>query len=177
MGRKDLLGINTKGYDRGLIYRLDYETSGVLLLAKSDSVYEKIRTNFSTIVKKKLYRLKCGGKLTQKQGRWFDYLSAYGPKGKKIRAIQNGRENELAKLSFELISYCEVSDISDVQVELLTGMRHQIRVQFATRGHPLVGDILYGGKNETRLFLHALKYELNFSNTDMSFFSPLPVDW
>ena len=49
------LGVNSKNYDRGLLYRLDFETSGVLVYVKNEIAYQYLRENFKTIAKKKTY--------------------------------------------------------------------------------------------------------------------------
>ena len=58
-------------------------------------------------------------------------------------AAANDKEAKLSKLEYEVISYDEVKDITHVRIHLITGRHHQIRVQFASRRHPLVGDYKY----------------------------------
>ena len=58
-------------------------------------------------------------------------------------AAANDKEAKLSKLEYEVISYDEVKDITHVRIHLITGRHHQIRVQFASRRNPLVGDYKY----------------------------------
>lgn len=179
-GRKDLIEINSQNYDRSILYRLDYETSGLLLAAKSDKLYQEIRKNFSTIMLKKMYRLKCQGQLKEIKKTLIHYLDAIGTSKHKIRVrsnFVNPTEQKQAQLNYEVLSYNQVDDTSEVLVFLGTGLRHQIRCQFAFEGHPIVGDLLYGGKEAPRLYLHALEYQLRIDAKDMKFQSPLPLDW
>lgn len=60
-------------------------------------------------------------------------------------AAANDKEAKLSKLEYEVISYDEEHNISHVRIHLITGRHHQIRVQFASRKHPLVGDYKYVG--------------------------------
>jgi len=179
-GRDDLLQINTTQYDRGLLYRLDYETSGLLLIAKNIETYQYIRHNFSSVMLQKMYRLKCHGKLQFDTGHWMHWILPAGKSKSKMTALSlpdKKRESTQAELSFKVIDYDEVQNISEVEVFLKTGMRHQIRVQFATMGHPIVGDELYSGMNADRLYLHAYQYTLVLDNNEMSFTAELPPNW
>ncbi len=180
LGRADLVDINKQNYDRCMLFRLDYETSGLLLAAKSDVLYHEIRKNFSTMMMKKMYRLKCQGELKEIKKTWVHYLDAVGTSKHKIRVRSNfvsPEEQKQGQLSYEVLSYDKSCDVSEVLVSLDTGLRHQIRCQFAYEGHPIVGDELYGGRSAPRLFLHALEYQLRIEGKDMKFQAPLPIDW
>lgn len=177
-GRNDLMLINQLKYDRGLLYRLDYETSGLLLYAKTDAVYQMVRENFSKIMIKKYYRLKCQGKLKLSHGIWEHALDSHLTKSQKMRVMDNNLVN--ARLSYELISYNDVNDESEVLVNLHTGLRHQIRAQFSHEGHSIIGDLLYGGRNAQRLYLHAQEYHVYLpvlNGQAMIFKAPFPKNW
>lgn len=182
--RNDLLQVNSSHYDRCLLYRLDFETSGLMLAAKNDEIYHTIRKNYSTVMKRKVYHLKCRGKFADSKKNeiktWIHYLEPAGKANHKIRASHhctNSAEQKMAKLSFQVLNYHEATNSSDVMVFLETGLRHQIRSQFAFEGHPLVGDVLYGGSKSSRLFLHAFEYELKIHDKTMIFQAPLPDSW
>lgn len=184
LGRFDLLRVNSSQYDRCLLYRLDFETSGLILAAKNDEVYSFIRKNFSTVMKQKTYRLKCQGQLKFPKGTWMHWLMPSGKSKSKMMALSlpdKRQESQQAELSYQVLSFDEANNQSEVEVYLKTGLRHQIRVQFAAMGHPIVGDELYSSTLSTssvnRLYLHAYEYQLEYQGHNMKFTSNLPSDW
>ncbi len=179
-GRTDLININSNQYDRSLLYRLDYETSGLLLLAKNFETYQFIRNNFSTVMQKKVYRLKCQGELKFPKGQWLHWLKTSGKSKSKMEALSlpdKRDEAQKAELSYQVLSYDKEKNVSEVEVFLKTGLRHQIRTQFSAMGHPILGDHLYNGLSADRLFLHAYQYGLILHEQEMVFKAPLPKNW
>lgn len=158
--RSELLRVNKEHYDRGMLFRLDFETSGVCFYAKTDEAYEKVRNDFSKLVKEKNYYAIVSGKLLG-VGELENHLIPYGEKGHKMRVID---EEANAFLSYEGLSYNEKEDISLIKIKLITGMRHQIRIQLSHLGHPILGDELYGGIKAMRLFLHASSYQIEIDS-------------
>lgn len=179
LGRCDILQL-TEDEDRGLLYRLDFETSGVLILAKDPALLLAVRQNFNQVIIRKEYVCACVGELRE-NATWRDILESYGPAGSMVRVKNNptgfgtpmGMSSQVnAELSFQVLKYDEKMNRTWCRVQLITGFRHQIRVQFAARGFPLVGDALYGTP-EQRLYLHCSHYELKwhhqvFQITDQS---------
>ena len=117
-----------------IINRLDRPVSGLVLIAKNKSAAAK----YSTLI--------CG-KPSEPKGTFVDYLKKDGRTNTSAivpaDAAANDKEAKLSKLEYEVISYDEVKDITHVRIHLITGRHHQIRVQFASRRHPLVGDYKY----------------------------------
>ena len=149
--------INESNYDRGLLYRLDHETSGIMIIAKNEKFLRYFRDNFSTEMKRKFYWAIVEGDFN-KNGRWTHHFRSTGQKGVKQKVTDDsGFETQEGSLSVLKISYTE--GLSLVLVNLKTGLRHQIRAQLAHLGFPILGDVLYGGRSADRLFLHALRYE------------------
>jgi 23S rRNA-/tRNA-specific pseudouridylate synthase len=151
------LCVNTHNYDRGLLFRLDYETSGVMVLAKNERFLKSMRENFDTAMKRKFYWAIVEGEF-DKEGRWTHYFKPTGHKGTK----QKVSEFETADTHVGTLSVLKISSNqgkSLLLVNLKTGLRHQIRAQLSYLGFPILGDELYGGKQAERLFLHALRYE------------------
>jgi 23S rRNA pseudouridine1911/1915/1917 synthase len=81
-----------------------------------------------------------------------------------------------ARLTYKTLGYNKAKNLSWIQVDLETGVRHQIRVQMAHAGFPLVGDTDYGGPDFERIMLHAYEYalaheglKLKFESRDSSF--------
>lgn len=140
-------------WDRGLLYRLDFETSGVVLLTSSDDLYERARTDKSFITKK-VYLAVIEGDYQGPQGVVSHYLST---SGKSIKEDEMGAH---CRIEVKILS--KSSEQSLLEVTLQEGRRHQIRVQLSLLGYPVWGDSLYGAKKrEDGLFgLHCYRYQL-----------------
>lgn len=154
--RQELRFVNQESMDRGLLFRLDFETSGLLLYAKSNDYYNKIRSNFSQLVGYKEYIAIIKGHL-DKDLELANYLKPSNLKGMKMVVCDEVTEM-LANLSVKVVDYNSEEDYTLVRVILKQGHRHQIRVQLAQIGHPIIGDDLYGIYKEQRLYLHCHKY-------------------
>lgn len=172
-GRGDLLNINQSQYDRGLLYRLDYETSGVVIYVKSDELYKSLRTNFSELAKEKIYLCWVDGLLSGEKTLKHSF-SKSGPRGMKVEVADYEDHQTKGELSYRVLEQDLDLKRTLVEVKLKTGLRHQIRAQMAYHGYPLIGDELYGGPKAQRLFLHALTYTLLFKGQEFSWtFSPI----
>lgn len=160
-----------------LIHRLDKDTSGVLLIAKT----EKSKTKYSKLfqdrkVKKTYYALVRGIPRSTK-GR-IDAPVKRGVKNRKTMAISTQGKNAIS--TFEVIEVFKNCTLLKVNIE--TGRTHQIRVHLASIGHPIVGDITYGDKKLNdlfykkyglkRQFLHAGEVEI----ASHTFKAPMPKD-
>ena len=123
-GINSVLEVNHLQYDRGLLYRLDYETSGVVICTKSDSIYHQIRDNFSSLDKRKIYRAIVHGKIDE-TGEASCYL-AVSAGGSKMKVIDPSKADDsmFAQLRFRRLDYHSDLNLSYVQIELLTGVRH-----------------------------------------------------
>lgn len=153
----EALLVNRENYDRGLLYRIDFETSGVMVLAKTEKNYQFIRKNFDSMMKKKFYWAIVDGEF-DKDGRWTNYFKAGGHKGMKQKVLDSQEESS-SEGTLAVMKIISNHGKSLVLVNLKTGLRHQIRAQLAHLGFPILGDELYGGRKGDRLFLHALRYE------------------
>lgn len=154
------------GAERGLLYRLDKETSGVLVLAKNESTYQEIRENFIQFAKEKIYFAIVDGEVSAR-GEISHTLAPFGEKGSKQRETLEGQN---ALLEITKSQYNQEHNCSFVEISLKTGLRHQIRAQLSILGHPILGDVLYGGREEERLFLHAVKYSFDWEGERKVFF-------
>lgn len=153
----EALEVNRENYDRGLLHRLDLETSGVVLLAKTERVYENTRNAFATEVKRKFYWAVVNGSF-DKEGLWTHHFRATGIKGSKQKVSDDPVELSTPG-SMAVMKVMENNGKSLLLINLKTGLRHQIRAQLAHLGFPIVGDEFYGGLQAERLYLHALRYE------------------
>jgi len=158
--------INGDGQDRGLLFRLDYETSGLIYYAKNDDIYTQFRNEFKGLVKTKLYLAIVHGHVKD-AFECTHYLRTSGQKGHKIIACDRELDGtHEAKIKVIPKSYHPEEDISLVEVQLEQGHRHQIRVQLAEAGYVIKGDELYGAKSADRLYLHSYQYTFNWNDKE-----------
>ncbi len=163
-----LLKVNHLRMDRGLLYRLDYETSGVLIYVKDGPLFFVLRKEFNQIAKEKTYRCWVLGDC-QLDGKFQNSFSTSGPKGEKVLVAELETYPLKGSLHLKRLRYDNGRRATLMSVELETGLRHQIRAQMAFLGHPLIGDVFYGGGAAERLYLHALTYRLKFNDKDLEF--------
>ena len=138
----------------GLVHRLDRVTSGVMVFAKTSKAASRLSEEIRNNRIKKDYFAIIHGKIDSR-GVYEDYLL----KCDDFSTIVSDK-GKYAKLSYELLEYDKEKDLSLVNVHLETGRHHQIRVQFSSRGYPLLGDKRYGNDNLNELGLCA--YKLSF---------------
>lgn len=181
---KDLSGIG--GEKRpGIVHRLDKDTSGLIISAKNDNAHHYISAQIEkrTVTKKYIALLK--GHLSPKQGSIEAPLIKSHVGGKKEMKISDHEKAKYALTHYVVKEY--VGDYSFVEIQIITGRTHQIRVHFAGIGHPVCGDIMYGDPdlNEkmrriglTRQFLHAaeLTFRLPKNEKELHLTAKLPKD-
>ncbi len=138
---KDLSGIN--GVLRpGIVHRLDKGTTGIIVVSKDDKTHHSLAYQFAARKMNKIYLAIIWGRLNPKSGRIENCLK----RGKKdIRKMVIDPEGKLSITNYKIIE--EFSFLSLVEINPLTGRTHQIRAHFASIGHPVFGDLLYGGRN------------------------------
>jgi 23S rRNA pseudouridine1911/1915/1917 synthase len=128
----------------GLLHRLDRPVAGIMLFAKTSKGASRLSEQFRehTIVKK--YSAIIEGQLEKKSGSLINFLEKKENRFGGLVAKVNPRNGAKAELSYKTI--LSNKKYSLIEIDLLTGKFHQIRAQFAEIGHPIVGDIKYGGK-------------------------------
>ena len=164
-----------------LVHRLDRETSGVMMFAKSEEVAEKFRADWANLTEK-TYRARVGGLLDEESGTFESYLleDADGYRVRSVaaqdtrRASRAARTPKLARTEWRRLSMTDGTTL--VEVKLKTGRKNQIRVHFSEAGHPVIGDEKYGGERASRLYLHALSLRFRHPRTGewMEFTAPPP---
>ncbi len=159
----ETLNINKENYDRGLLHRLDFETSGVLLLAKKEELLRSLRDNFNVSMKRKVYLAIVDGEFNQ-EGFHRQNFASFGAKGEK-QVLSNSVDAQVAESEIYFLEKVGTNQ-SLVMVILKTGIRHQIRAQLSSLGFPILGDTLYGGPEAPRLFLHSWLYEWEITVED-----------
>ncbi|MBI2062681.1 MAG: RluA family pseudouridine synthase [Candidatus Yanofskybacteria bacterium] len=154
----------------GIVHRLDRETSGLLLAAKTQSAFDYFKKLFQEHKIKKTYLALVYGHLKNKSGVIETPLAKLpGRTGSTRQTTKVHGKHELKEKSaitqYKVLSYhlLHTASYSLLEVSPQTGRTHQIRVHLKSVGHPVVCDALYAGKNNTcppglgRLFLHAQK--------------------
>lgn len=152
------LKIDLETHEKGLLYRLDFETSGVLIYLKNEKKFHELRSNFKDIVKEKHYLCLVKGNLNV--GKISGYYEQTGNKGRKIKVNSVGNKDDFFSIDCCQLYYCENKNVSLMKVKLHEGKRHQIRSLMAFKNHPILGDKLYGGPSSKRLYLHAISYQI-----------------
>jgi 23S rRNA pseudouridine1911/1915/1917 synthase len=153
-----------------IVHRLDRETSGLMIFARSESIQAVLQRNWKVVTKRYLAIVE--GTPSNASGTLRDYLME--SKSLKVHRVAKG--GELAITHYRVVR--TFSKWSLLELTLETGRKHQIRVQLAAMGHPIVGDRKYGATINLarRLALHS--YELTFphpvSGAPMEFHSDLP---
>lgn len=158
----ELLKVNRESYDRGLFYRLDYETSGLLYFAKKTEFQKELRDHFSNLVKEKYYLAVVSGKTEEKET-LTHRLKSFGMSQAKVHVDDTGK---LCECFYERLDYNEEKDLSLIRVALKQGFRHQIRVQMQSAGYPILGDSLYGNIEYSRMMLHCHQYHFTFNSLE-----------
>lgn len=142
----------------GLVHRLDRMTGGVMVFAKTSKAASRLSEQIRVgDFHKKYYCLVQG--IVPIEGHLEDYL--YKNESEVKSYVVSSNTGKLSKLDFKKISDDGVNSLVDVS--LLTGRHHQIRVQFANIKHPLVGDALYG-RNSLKKDLMLFAYHLSFNH-------------
>ena len=140
----------------GLVHRLDRVVGGVMVFAKTSKAASRLSNSIRENNFHKDYLAICHGKVKE-YDTFIDYLKK---ENDFSTIVTNEHDGKLSELSYELIEYNNEKDLSLVKINLKTGRHHQIRVQFASRGFPLVGDSRYGIDKEKEIGLFA--YKLSF---------------
>ena len=185
-GKYPSLGDEFAGVDSsrpGIVHRLDKDTSGCLVVAKTPEALFKLAGAFQDKnVKKTYYAIVCGF-LKEKKGEIINLIGRHPADRKKMAVVQkNGREAITRYLVIAEGTDSEGRKASLVKVRILTGRTHQIRVHMAFLGHPVAGDSTYGGAKkipENRQMLHARKLLLPHpaSGETLEISSPFPEDF
>lgn len=138
----------------GLVHRLDRPVGGVMVFAKTSKAAARLSKQITDGVMQKSYYAVIHGYMKDKQGTLKDKIEKTDNK-KVLLNTPNGKE---AILNYRVLN--EKGNLSLVDIDLITGRFHQIRIQFASRNHPLYGDQLYGLQDRKQIALFA--YKLSF---------------
>ena len=182
-----------KPVEPGLLHRLDRETSGILLVARTAEAFSSLRAEFEAGRVRKEYIALCACRVEARAGKrlWLESRFApYGRGGRRVRVLLPGEEGRYAARQASPRLYRTEVQVLErqgswalVRANLLRGFRHQVRAHLAHLGLPIAGDDLYGveappGVPE-RLYLHASALELPHpaSGQALRLSSPLPPEF
>ncbi len=172
----------------GIVHRIDKETSGILLIAKTVDAFSHLQAQFKNREVHKTYLALAHGRLVPETGEINVPVGRLPWNRRQFGIVAGGRE---AKTFYEVTGYFRTDDkrrevVSMVRLKPVTGRTHQIRVHLQYLGHPIFSDFLYAGRKTQRedrkllerVFLHAL--EINFihpkSEERVTFEAPLPPE-
>jgi 23S rRNA pseudouridine1911/1915/1917 synthase len=162
----------------GIVHRLDRDTSGVMVVARTPRAFDSLVDQFKRRVVWKTYLGLAWGRVSAPEGKLDWPLGRHPTQGSRISI--RARSPKKAETFFQVQRMFK--DTTLLEIRPVTGRTHQIRVHMAAAGHPIVGDPMYGRKKEPRefprTFLHA--HTLSFvhpgTGERLTFASPLPAD-
>jgi len=157
-----------------IVHRLDRDTSGVVLFAKTEALKKYLQDNWNNITKRE-YLGVVEGYLDNNKGIIKEYLLE--DKTHKVYASNNKKLGEYAETHYEIIN--KKFKCTLVKIEIKTGKKNQIRVGFSNLGHPILGDKKYGSKNNSmkRLGLHAYRLEIEIKGKKYVFEATEPKEF
>jgi 23S rRNA pseudouridine1911/1915/1917 synthase len=171
----------------GIVHRLDKETSGCLVVAKNDETHIALAEQFAAREVHKIYHALVCGEPGRKSGEIRAAIARH-PTHRKRMAVRDDSIGRDAHTSYEILERLYATTLMAAQIH--TGRTHQIRVHFQFIGHPLVGDLTYGAKQNARVkeltnyaaprvMLHAKHLSFIHPRTkkEVSFEAPLPEDF
>jgi 23S rRNA pseudouridine1911/1915/1917 synthase len=168
----------------GIVHRLDKWTSGLILIAKTNDAHYRLSRSFEKREVRKSYRALVHGRLSKETGK-VELSIGRHPSARTRMAVRS-KGGRTALSDYRVLE--RSASFSLLEVRILTGRTHQIRVHLNAIGHPVVGDTVYGEKRHRafvrrwgkfhRYFLHAsdLAFPHPLDGTSMAFHSPLPPE-
>jgi 23S rRNA pseudouridine1911/1915/1917 synthase len=174
-------GIERVGHPErpGIVHRLDKETSGVMVIARTEKAYSELKRQFKAREVEKVYLGLVRGHVQVVDGR-IDWALGRHPRHRQRISIRTKKP----KAALTLYSVKKTfPDFTLLEIKPVTGRTHQIRVHFAAAGHPIVGDTRYGGKDKSagrqRLFLHAwhIVFTHPVGKNLLEFYAPIPKEF
>jgi len=180
-GRGEPLAASDDPSREGIVHRLDKETSGLLLVAKTDKAHRNLGAAMADRKVSRRYAAMCWGHLAKDEVTVDKPVARDARDRKRMAVVATGKT---AKTAFVRVARFDPGDL--LRAHLYTGRTHQIRVHLASIGHPVLGDDTYGGGGGRRLvslppkrhFLHAawLLFRHPVTGKEIEIRSPLPPD-
>ena len=144
-------GLSGIGGERrpGIVHRLDKDTSGLIVAAKTEPAYRRLSRLFAAREVERAYHAVAWGVPEPRAGRITGNIGRSPRNRKKMAVVRRG--GKPAATRYTVLRSLADGQASLVECRLLSGRTHQIRVHMAAHGHPLLGDPLYGGGGKARL--------------------------
>lgn len=173
----------------GIVHRLDKETSGAVVVARSDAAHAALASAFSNRLVAKKYIALLHGRPDAKTGRESGRIELPIARDLHRRSRMTTRRREGREARTDWRALAHIGNYTLVEADLHTGRTHQIRVHFSALGCPVVGDTVYGAPREERVgkqllpplgrnFLHAawIAFDHPRTNHRVEFRAPLPAE-
>ena len=156
-----------------IVHRLDKDTSGVVLFAKTEEVKNELQNNWNSITDRSYIAI-LEGNLKENKGIIQNYLLEDSTH--KVYISKN-KKGEYAETHYEVLNRTSKNTV--VKVSIKTGKKNQIRVAFSSIHHPIIGDKKYGSMTNPikRLGLHADKLKIKLNDKEYEFIAKLPKDF
>ncbi len=177
-----LSSVNGDDVRPGIVHRIDKETSGVLVVARTDKAHQSLAAQFHDRTVEKTYLALVYGAMPQKEGRVLRPIARDPVRRTRMTTrLGTGRS---ALTQYRVLE--KIGRFDFLEVKIGTGRTHQIRVHLSSIGHPIVGDRLYGAPRRLpgfpdfeRFYLHAhrLGFESPSSGERITIESPLPPEF
>ena len=158
-----------------IVHRLDKDTSGIVLFAKDERTKNQLQENWNEYVRLREYCVVVHGHPKEDSGQIVQYLKETKT---KLVYVARGEDGKKAITNYSVVQSNE--DYSMLKVTIETGRRNQIRVAFASKKIPIVGDKKYGSKDKAnRLFLHANRLKIYYPviKKDILFETSIPNEF
>lgn len=164
----------------GIVHRLDKDTSGAILIAKTDESHKSLSAQFKNRNVNKFYKAIVKGIPKHSKAK-IEAPIGRDPKDRKKMAVVKNNSKRAVSI-YRVVN--EFKGFSELELEILTGRTHQIRAHLEFLGHPVIGDLKYGGKvslpvNVKRQMLHAYRIEFKHPVNDkiINIIAPLFDDY
>jgi len=169
----------------GIVHRLDRDTSGLLLVAKTVPAYEILQRQFKTRRVQKTYLALVEGVVEVAEGRVEAPIGRDPAHRQRMSVLPESRGGRRAVTVFRVLQHYSARtsqqqhEVTLLEIDLLTGRTHQIRVHLAFLKHPVVGDRVYGRRRQLiscpRQFLHAMRLVFKQPETEQSLSVEAPL--
>ena len=171
----------------GVPHRLDRPVSGVVLFARNTKAAQRMQSQFELRTVRKVYWAIVAGDVSPESGTWDDWLRKVPDEARVVQAKPDEPGAKLAKLEYRVLQKVPAGTL--LELKPITGRMHQLRVQSAWRGHPVLGDSQYGSRvlfgpeaSEVRdrvIALHARQLTVThpFTKVDLVLSAPVPGYW
>jgi 23S rRNA pseudouridine1911/1915/1917 synthase len=172
----------------GIPHRLDRPVSGVVVFARNTKAAQRVHAQFQQHKVQKVYWALVEGEVSPEAGVWDDWVRKLQAESRVVKAAEGEPNAKLAMLEYRALRKFP-DGTTLLELAPLTGRMHQLRVQAAWRGHPVLGDVTYGSARpfgptaelprDRVIALHARRLTLThpFTKQELTFEAPLPDYW